>query len=417
LAFILPAANNLLRKISMPSKPLRLAVVGGQRGGSFTVALEYLKRRLVLTAVCDLSEQVQTRWKGSNPDIAVYGDYDKMLKDDVCDAVIVATPMQVHAQQAVAAMKAGKHVLSEVTACISHKEAISLVETVEKTGMTYMMAENYTYMRPHMMILNMVRKGVFGELTYAEGMYLHDCRTLYHNADGSLTWRGQLKRDQQSGNLYPTHSLGPIAQWLDINSTDAFDTVYSVTSRAAAMADYTKRKFKNDPGTDADYWSVGDSNSTLLRTTGGKIISLRFDATSARPHHMANHELQGTHACFRTTPDHREPLIWIDGKSKGSNPATKKSGHHMEWEGLYSYAKSFEHPRWKKQMAIAEKAGHGGGDFFELEDFVNAIDGKEPNPIDVYKAVTWSSILWHSQESERTGKPVKAFDYKNRKKK
>lgn len=400
----------------MPSKPIRLAVVGGHRGGSFTVALEYLKRRLVLSAVCDLDEKVLSRWQQQNSEIALYSDYEQMLKDDVCDAVIIATPMQVHAQQAVAAMKAGKHVLSEVTACISHREAISLVETVEKTGLTYMMAENYTYMRPHMMILNMVRKGVFGELTYAEGMYLHDCRVLYHNSDGSLTWRGRLKHELPPGNIYPTHSLGPISQWMDIGNGDSFDTIYSVTSKAAAIADYTRRRFKNSPGCDSDYWSVGDSNSTLLRTTGGRVISLRFDATSARPHHMATHELQGTRACFRTVPQSgQEPLVWIDGRSPGSNPPTKKSGSHLQWEGLYTYAKSFEHPRWKKQMAIAEKAGHGGGDFFELEDFVNAIEGKAPNPIDVYNAVTWSSILWLSQESERTGKPAKAVDYRNRK--
>src|SRR5690606_6840188 len=114
-----------------------------------------------------------------------------------------------------AAMKSGKHVLSEVTACMSHAEAVKLCRTVDETGMTYMMAENYTYMRQHMMLLNMVRKGVFGELTYAEGQYVHDCSALMFYADNSMTWRGDLRRDMPDCNRYPTHSFGPISQWLD----------------------------------------------------------------------------------------------------------------------------------------------------------------------------------------------------------
>ena len=400
----------------MAKKPIRLGVVGGQRGGSFTVALEFLKRRLALTAVCDLNEAVLGRWKQRHPGIAAYRDFDAMLREDACDAVIVATPMQMHAEQAVAAMRAGKHVLSEVTACVSHKEAISLVNAVERTGATYMMAENYTYMRPHMMVLNMVNKGVFGELSYAEGMYLHDCRSLVFNADGSLTWRGRLRHETPSCNIYPTHSLGPIAQWLGINRGDALDTVYSVSTRPIGQTDYTRRTRPKHPGAKESYWTLGDSNTTVIKTKRGRVIMMRFDATSARPHHMACHELQGEHACFRTQVDpSQEPLVWIDGRSPGTNPPTKKLGGHMQWEPLYKHAKEFEHPRWKKHMTLAEKAGHGGGDFFELEDFVNAIEKKAPNPVDIYDALTWSSVVWLTEQSERTGKPVKAYDYRNHK--
>ncbi|MCX5661251.1 MAG: Gfo/Idh/MocA family oxidoreductase [Planctomycetota bacterium] len=399
----------------MARKPIRLAVVGGRRGGSFTVALEFLKKRLTLAAVCDLDNAVLADWRQRHPGIAAYDDFDRMLRDGACDAVIIATPMQIHAKQAVAAIKAGVHVLSEVTACVSHREALSLAAAVESSKRIYMMAENYTYMRPHMMVLNMVNKGLFGDLTYAEGMYLHDCRGMMFHPDGSLTWRGHLRLDTPAGNIYPTHSLGPIAQWLGLNRGDTMESVYSVSTPALANADYVRRVYPKHEGVNPSHWKLGDSNTTIIKTRLGRVIHLRFDATSARPHHMACHELQGVRACFRTQVDPAQPpMVWIDGLSPGTNPPTKKNPGHMQWQNLYDHAKKYEHPRWMKHMETANKAGHGGGDFFELEDFVDAIEGKAPSPIDVYDALSWSSIVWLSQESERTNKPVRAFDYRRR---
>ena len=47
-----------------PNKPIKLAVVGGRRGGSFRQALKSLADRLELTAICDLSEEVLSQWRG-----------------------------------------------------------------------------------------------------------------------------------------------------------------------------------------------------------------------------------------------------------------------------------------------------------------------------------------------------------------
>ncbi len=276
---------------------------------------------------------------------------------------LIATPMQVHTDQAVAALHAGKHVISEVTACVTHEEALRLIEAVEATGLTYMMAENYTYMRPHMMVRHMAEQGVFGELTYAEGMYVHDCRHLKFNDDGSLTWRGQLTHDMAACNYYPTHSLGPIAQWMGIGRDDKIATVYCAATPGLCMADYADRRFGSDhPGAEPGYWPRGDGAQCLVTTERGRLISLRVDSSSHRPHHMTMHELQGTRGCYRTQSRATdEPLIWLDGRSpaKDGDPFTASA-----WETLYQYAHEFEHPRWKAHGEQAKKAGHGGGDFF-----------------------------------------------------
>ncbi len=205
--------------------PIRLAVAGGRRGGSFNAALEAFNDRVALTAVCDVDERMLAKWQSERPAIKTYQDYSQLLNDPDVDAVLLATPMMLHARQAMAALDSGKHVLSEVIAATTLDECWDLVETVERTGLIYMMAENNCYHRETMMVLNMAEQGLFGDLTFAEGAYIHDCRHLLFNDDGSRTWRGVAADGVQisRANGYPTHSLGPAAQWLGINRPHVHD--------------------------------------------------------------------------------------------------------------------------------------------------------------------------------------------------
>lgn len=174
----------------MNRQPVRLAIVGGNRGASFMNALYSLSDRIHLTATCDLNEWVLNQWKEKFPDIRTYRDYHEMLKDSAIDAVFILSPMHLHARQSIDALKAGKHVLSEVISIQSLEEAWELIETVEQTGLKYMMSENYCFSRSNLTIKHMADQGMFGEITYLEGGYIHDLRHLTHHPDGSLTWRG-----------------------------------------------------------------------------------------------------------------------------------------------------------------------------------------------------------------------------------
>lgn len=118
---------------------------------------------------------------------------------------------------------------------------------------------------------------------------------------------------------------------------------------------------------------------------------------------MTHYVLQGTMASY-ISPRHPKDdhLIWIEGRSPEAPDGTA-----TEWEDLGKYADEFDHPRWKEWEAIAGKTGHGGGDFFVIADFIDAILERRNPPIDVYDAVTWSSILPLSIESvKRGGAPV-----------
>jgi len=398
-------------------KPIRFAVVGAGRvagtgtgrGKSFVHSAEAMPEIVQLVAVCDLDEDTQAEWRARG-DVRVYGDYQKLLEDGDVDAVCLSTPVTLHARQAIEALNAGKHVLSEVPAAYQVDECFDLVEAVEKSGLTYMLAENYCFMRDVMMVTEMTRRGVFGDLIYAEGSYLHDCRDLFFQPDGTLTWRGELQRTFRC-NTYPTHSLGPVCQWLGINRTDKLKSLGAWGSPSLAAPDYVKRNMgENHEFTSPDFWAVPNSVNVSLNTEKGVLAHHRLDWASPRPHHMNRYELQGTRAAFCSSADpHLDPLIWIQDKSE-----TSPTGVAGNWESLWKYADEFEHPLWRESGEDAAKAGHGGGDFFVLREFASAVNENRPPLIDVYDAVTWSSVTPLSGMSlEQGGAPVEVPNFKN----
>lgn len=85
--------------MSEREEPIRLAVVGGRRGSAFKHALDTMPHRVVLTAVCELNESVLREWQAHYPGIKAYNSYDKLLDDPGIDAVLLATPLLIHAPQ------------------------------------------------------------------------------------------------------------------------------------------------------------------------------------------------------------------------------------------------------------------------------------------------------------------------------
>ncbi len=396
----------------MANAPVRLAIVGARRGRAGRAALKALPEKVQLIALCDPDESVHSGWREEFPNVRLYTSFEQVLRADDVDAVLIATPLLLHPEQALMALRAGKHVLTEVPACYAVEQCWELVETVESTGLVYMMAENYCFMRPNMMVHNMVQAGLFGDLVHAEGAYIHDCKPLTHDTQGNLTWRGEINRIWNSVT-YPTHSFGPVCQWLGINRPggDRLVSMVAVTTAPRAMHHYYRDMFGGDhPGADPNYWSQGDSQVAVITTERGATITLRVDWVSSRPHNMTHYGLQGTEAAYLSERHPGEdPLIWIGGASSKSS----REKDEAVWEALWNYEDQYEHPLWKRWRNEATNAGHGGGDFFVLEEFVASILEKRRPAIDVYDAVTWSSLIPLSAKSASAGgRPVSIPDFK-----
>ena len=145
---------------TMVKKPVTLGIVGARRGSSFArTALGGLDGRVRLTSVCDIDAGVLAQWRREHPGLVYYQSYEQFLAQANVDAVVLSTPLQLHAPQALQALAAGKHVLSEVIAATTLDECWALIAAVQQSGLKYMFAENSCYRRENMLVLNMVEQG------------------------------------------------------------------------------------------------------------------------------------------------------------------------------------------------------------------------------------------------------------------
>jgi predicted dehydrogenase len=382
-----------------PPKPIRLGFIGVGGRGTYLLSVALGLEGVEVPAICDIDRShleqalgLVQKARSQRPEGYAEGptDYQRMLARDDLDAVIIATPMQLHAAMSVDALRANKHVLSEVAAAVTLDECWALVRAAEASGRLYMLAENCCYYRQNLMVLQIAQAGLFGDLTFAECGYVHDCRALAFKPDGSLTWRGELARDF-TGNLYPTHALGPVCQWLGINRGDRLVSLTASTSAGKGMAHYVSQNYPaGHPATKIKF-AVGDTTTTLIRTAKGAVIDLRYDTYSARPHPSTTYyTLQGVTASYKD--DGTTQQVWVEGRSKA-----------YAWEPLANLAADFEHPLWKRAQAQASKTGHGGADYFVLAEFLDAIRSGRPAPIDADDAAAWSCIIPLSAASLRAG--------------
>ena len=375
-----------------PIDPVRVGFVGVGGQGSSHVRNYLNIEGVEVRAICDIVESKVARMQErvvetGQPKPAGYSrgetDFKRMCAQEDLDLVFTATSWEWHVPVCVEAMKTGKHAAVEVPAAVTLDECWELVETAEKTGKYCIMMENCCYMDFEMMVLNMVRKGLLGELLHGEAGYMHDLRSLKFRDRGEGLWRGAHSA-KRNGNLYPTHGLGPIAESMNINRGDRFDYLVSTSSKARGLNLYAKENLSPDnPKSKLNYIN-GDVNSCLIQTVNGLTIIVQHSCDAPRPYSRFN-ILQGTNGITQGYP---EPLVYIEGKS---------SRHR--WEPAEMYMEEFQHPLLKTIGEKARNAGHGGADYIEDYRFVQALrNGTQPD-MDVYDAAAWSVVTELSERS------------------
>ena len=389
---------------------VRIAVIGTGLRGRSLLGLLLLRTDVRVPAICDidpeaatLAADMVTEAGQKAPKKFTAGDHDylNLLRRDDIDAVIIATPWTWHAPMAIAAMEAGKTVGVEVPAALTVEEAWELVRTSERTGVQCMMLENVCYRRDVMAILNMVRQGMFGELVHCRCGYQHDLRDIkfqpgvQFGAQGrsESMWRTQhsIKRN---GDLYPTHGIGPVGNWLDINRGNRFVSLTSTSTKARGLHDYIVANGGPDHPNASIRFALGDVVTTVVRTATGESVVITHDTDLPRPYSLG-FRVQGTRGLWMV--DGRQ--IYIEGVSPEPH----------RWEAAAPYLETYDHPLWRRYESEAAGAGHGGMDFFVINGFVEAIERNEPLPLDVYDAATWSVISPLSERSIAEGGEPQAF--------
>jgi len=386
--------------------PARIGVIGTGNRGTHLTSILLSMPEVEIPAVCDLNPEAAQRAadlvekaRGKKPEMYTKGelDYQNLLVRDDLDAVIIATYWQWHARMAVDAMKHGKYAGVEVPAALTFEECWSLVDTHEQTKAPCMMLENWSFRRDNLALLNMKRKGLFGDIVHAHCAHSHNCIDhWFFDPEGNIRWGGEFLVNRNC-DQYPTHSQGPVLSWMDINCGDAYATLSSVASDSRGINAYFARKFGPDHPNAKRTYKQGDIVTSTIRTQQGKTLVINYDMQLPRPYDN-RWILQGLLGVYS---EDRES-VYIEGRSP----------KYHEWEPFAPYQTEFDHAFWKAMTPKELDMGHGGTDLVELKLFVKAVREKTQTPIDVYDSATMSSVIPLSEASiAQGGKPIECPDY------
>ena len=387
---------------------IKLGVIGlGGRGFSWVKALTEMKD-VEIVAVSDVyqdridraAQHVEEN-KGKRP--AGYTDYHQLLAESDAEAIVVFTSWETHIRVGIDALKSGRRVGLEVGGACSMEECWEMVHTSEQTGIPLMLLENCCYGENEMLVLNMVKKGLFGTLVHCQGGYQHDLRTEIGNGDVNRHYR-QNNFLNRNGELYPTHELGPIAKDLCINRGNRMVSLVSMASKASGLHEWFVANRPDTPFATAQV-NEGDIVTTMIKCAGGETIVLTHDCTLPRPYSRGG-RVQGTKGLWME--DNKS--IYLEPADAKFDPENPYPSH--EWKSQEDYREQYEHPLWKAFKASEKTGGHGGMDYLVMRAFIESVQNHTVPPIDVYDAAAWLSVTVLSEQSIALGSaPVAVPDF------
>lgn len=400
---------------------VRVAVIGlGAQRGMYQARLFAAIPDCELVAVCDMREEptreiadYYAQETGHRP-AAYHGSavaYLHMLEEVRPDAVFIYTPWEVHAETAIAVMEHGAHAFVEVPLATTTEDLWRVVDASERTQQHCMMLENVNYGREELLFLHMVRMGLIGELLHGEAAYLHDLRhQMEGETHGCGSWR-TYHYAVRNGNLYPTHGLGPVAQYMNLGrGEDMFDRLVSFSSPSLGRAAYARRHFPPEHRWNQLEFCCGDVSSSLIRTRRGRTILVQWDETSPAPYDRKN-LIRGTEGTLAGFP------LRIAGEKISPACLNAEADRAEGWRQWYTgeqaqkdiYAR-YEHPLYRRLGATAEKLSkHGGMDYIMLCRVIECLHRGEALDQNVYEGALWSAVGPLSEKSVHEGGAPQLF--------
>lgn len=399
-----PAAARTMKGVPFERhESVRVAIVGtGLRGRSVLSELLAIDHVRIVALNDIVPEKAQRAVKmctdAGQPAPVVYTngerDFERLVQRDDIDFVYTATPWEWHVPVLLAALKAGKHCGAECPVGTTLRDLWALVDASEASRRHCLQLENCNYGYNEMLVNRLVHDGVLGEVLYGSAAYLHDLRhILFEDRDEGLWRRGWHTR--MNANLYPTHGLGPVAWYMDLNAGDRMTYLVSMSTPERGL---TLHREQEVPDRANPKWSeryvTGDLNSSLIMTAKGRNILLQHDVSNPRPYSRLN-GVQGTKGVFEDYP----ARIYVDGQAGGER-----------FTGIDEWKRTHEHPLWTRVGELArKKGGHGGMDFIMAYRLVECMrEGLVPD-YDVYDAASWSAPMPLSQMSVAKGSAPMRF--------
>ncbi|TMU50527.1 Gfo/Idh/MocA family protein [Flagellimonas algicola] len=394
---------------------IRAAFIGvGARGGTHLKSFAALEGTEVV-AICDLYEDLvdqkigwvrEVAGKKRHKNIAKYsGDenqWKKMLAEIKPDVVFIATNWLSHAPMAIEAMNQGAHAFVEVPIAVGLDEMWDIVDASERTQKHCMMMENVNYGRDELLFLNMCRQGALGEILHGEAAYIHELRgQMEEQKRGTGSWR-TYHYAHRNGNLYPTHGLGPVAQYMNLGRTDDnFGSLVSFSTPAIGRSAYAKKNYPADHKWNQLDYKGGDLNTSIIKTTLGRTVMVQWDETSPRPYSRLN-LIQGTAGTLAGFPTR----VALEG---GVDGITKDHHSWVQGDQLAAVYDKYDHPLYKRLNESTKGSGHGGMDGIMMYRIVECLQKGLPLDQNVYEGCFWSAVAPLSERSVASGGAPQPF--------
>ncbi len=355
---------------------------------------------LRITALCDLKPErneaglAWLREHGYASVPFVCTDYRQLLDRTRVDAVIVATSWNEHVEIAIAAMEAGIPVGFEVAGASSLEQCWDLVRAYERTRTPCMMLENCCFGRYELAVLRMIRAGVFGQVVHCEGGYQHFLGKYIVQRSAPGQHQRSAHHMRRNGELYPTHEIGPISKYLDINRGNRYVSLASFASKAVSLNAIARAEL----GPDHPHFALGDFVTTVLKCANGETVTIAHDTSLPRPYSRGN-VVHGTRGIWMEI----NKSIYIEGESPDE-----------QWVDISEYLAKYDHPIWKQFLSDGVQGGHDGTDYLELKAFAYSVAHRVGFPLDAYDAACWMAVTVLSENSIAMGGVPQPFpDFTN----
>ena len=333
------------------------------------------------------------------------GKWKLMIKEVRPDVVFISTNWNNHSLMAIYSMENGAHAFVEVPIAVKLEDIWKIVNTSEQTQKHCMMMENVNYGRDELMYLNMCRKGVIGELLHAEAAYIHELRfQMSQEEKGTGSWRTHHYA-KRKGNLYPTHGLGPVAQYMNLGrKEDTFQSIVSYSTPAVGRKLYAEKNYSKDHKWNKLDYKNGDLNTSIIKTSIGRTILVQWDETSPRPYTRHN-LVQGTKGILAGFPT-RVAL------EEGFEEVSKNHHSWIQGDELKQLYEKYDHPLYKRLNQKTTNSGHGGMDGIMLYRIIECLRNGLRLDQNVYEGCFWSAVTPLSGKSiSHGGMPQKFPDF------
>jgi len=346
-----------------PDDTINAALIGTGSQGCHLLRRGIKVANVNWTACCDIQEKNLNRGLEIAKGAKGYEDYRELLDRKDIQAVVIATPIYLHSQMTVDALRSGKHVLCEKMMAYSVGEAKHMFRVARQTGRRLQIGHQRRYNPRYQHAYHMVKDGILGNITHVRaqwnrnGSWRRPCPDP--NLDKLVNWR-----------LYSDRSQGLMAE-LGSHQMDVVNWMLDETPNAVM-------------GVGAlDYWKDGrdifDNVQAIFEYPSG--VKVQYQSLTTNQHDGFTEQIMGDKGTLILSPG--KALLFPEPKSEEIAWADTAKKEEVQGKKAIILDAS-KSPRWQKTKTegtvVGGKEDLGKDDYLlELEDFFRSIrDGHQP---------------------------------------